>query len=87
MGGGKWMGNWGHLGGPTQRGIISYSLSPNEQRAFAGVLKNGLFKTYRRFVSQIPWIAPGALIFYTVYTWGVARHEYLNSKAGAHERE
>ncbi|CAG8471249.1 5669_t:CDS:2 [Ambispora gerdemannii] len=37
---------WGFLGGPVQRGIVTYSLSPYEQRAFAGALKYG-YGVYR----------------------------------------
>ncbi|XP_006818308.1 cytochrome b-c1 complex subunit 8-like [Saccoglossus kowalevskii] len=52
------------------RGIISYSLSPFEQRAFAGFFKDGLPNVWRRFHSRIFRIAPPFIIYYMVYRWG-----------------
>ncbi|CAG8559353.1 4500_t:CDS:2 [Ambispora leptoticha] len=73
---------WGHLGGPVQRGVVTYSLSPYEQRAFAGALKHGVFNTYRRFMSQLPYIGIPGLFAYGIYRWGTERYKYLQSKAG-----
>jgi len=78
---------WGHFGGPVQRGIVTYSLSPFEQRLFAGALKHGLFNTYRRFMSQVPYVAIPLILGYSIYRWGTAKHEYLHSKAGHAEFE
>ncbi|KAG9296629.1 hypothetical protein G9A89_002900 [Geosiphon pyriformis] len=73
---------WGNLGGPVQRGIVTYSLSPFEQRAFAGVLKYGIFNAYRRIAEQLPYFGIPMLLAYSVYRWGNARYHYLQSKAG-----
>lgn len=87
MAGGRWMGWWGHLGGPTQRGIVSYTLSPYEQKAFAGAFKKGFFNVVRRVSAQVPYIAPAIAFGYTVYTMGNARHAFYQSKAGAAHAE
>lgn len=78
----KWFGHMGNLGGPTQRGVVVYTLSHFQQRAFAGALKHGIFNTARRTFSQIPYILPAIVLAYTVYNWGNDKHKYLNSKAG-----
>ncbi|KAL1914572.1 uncharacterized protein VTP21DRAFT_8197 [Calcarisporiella thermophila] len=83
MGGGsKWFGWWGNLPGPKQQGIVTYVLSPYEQRAFAYALQNAFFKTFRRCAAQAPYIVPTFAIGYGVYSWGMQHHEYLASKAG-----
>ncbi|KAF9583367.1 hypothetical protein BGW38_009665 [Lunasporangiospora selenospora] len=82
MAGGKWMGWWGHLGLPKQRGIVVYTLSPYEQRAFAGALHQAVFNTFRRFTGQIFYIGVPAAAAYSVFTWGKKNHEYRLSKEG-----
>jgi ubiquinol-cytochrome c reductase subunit 8 len=78
----KWFGHMGNLGGPAQKGLITYQLSSYQQRPFAGVLKHGVFNTFRRVSGQVPYILPAVLVFYYTYTWGNQQHKYLNSKAG-----
>ncbi|KAI8872698.1 UcrQ family protein [Ramicandelaber brevisporus] len=82
---GGYSGWWGNLGNLKQRGIISYQLSQNEHRAMAGVLKKGPLNMLRRIGNQIPYVGPGILMLYLTYTWGNARHHYLESKAGQAE--
>ncbi|CAO0791024.1 unnamed protein product [Mucor circinelloides] len=85
MGGAKgksYMGWWGHMGGPTQRGVVTYILSPFEQKAFAGAAHNAVFNTARRVTSQIPYIGVAFGLGYFIYTSAVKRHTYLSSKAG-----
>jgi len=40
------------------RGIIKYSISPFEQRAFAGAISKGLPNLFRRFRSKFFIVAP-----------------------------
>ncbi|KAL9546981.1 hypothetical protein MBANPS3_006404 [Mucor bainieri] len=85
MGGAKgksYMGWWGHMGGPTQRGVVTYILSPFEQKAFAGAAHNAVFNTARRVTSQVPYIGVAFGLGYFIYTSAVKRHTYLSSKAG-----
>jgi len=78
----KWFGHMGHLGGPVQKGIVTYQISSYEQRAFANLFKNGLFNMTRRIGSQLVYVVPAILLFYSVYSWGNSRHVYINSKEG-----
>ncbi|KAI9295261.1 UcrQ family protein [Neoconidiobolus thromboides FSU 785] len=86
MAGGKYQGHWGYMGGPTQKGIVTYSLSPFQQRAYAGYFKKSFFGMVKRFGAQVPYIAPAFALGYSVYAWGNAKNAYYNSKAGAHEK-
>ncbi|KAI8597474.1 UcrQ family protein [Dissophora ornata] len=79
---GKWMGWWGHLGAPKQRGIVVYSLSPYEQLAFAGALHQAVFNTFRRVSGQAFYIAAPLGFAYSVYSWGKKNHEWRLSKEG-----
>ncbi|ORY93045.1 UcrQ family protein [Syncephalastrum racemosum] len=81
-GGKNYMGWWGHLGSPTQRGVVSYILSPYQQKAFAGVLHNAIFNTARRVSSQVPYVGTAFGIGYLIYTYANKKHAYLTSKAG-----
>lgn len=40
------------------RGIVTYKLSPFEQRAFAGAISNGVPNMIRRFRSQVFRVVP-----------------------------
>jgi len=76
-----WMGWWGDMGGPRQKGIISYSLAPNQQRAFKGVLSGYLFNGYRRLAVQAPYFVLPIGVAYGVYVWANKRDAYNTSKA------
>ncbi|KAG0355602.1 ubiquinol--cytochrome-c reductase subunit 8, partial [Gamsiella multidivaricata] len=71
---GKWMGWWGHLGGLKQRGIVTYSLSPFEQRAFAGALHQAIFNTFRRTTGQVLYIGIPFGLAYGTYSWAKKNH-------------
>ncbi|KAF9374524.1 ubiquinol--cytochrome-c reductase subunit 8 [Podila verticillata] len=79
---GKWMGWWGHLGAPKQRGIAIYALSPYEQRAFAGALHQAVFNTFRRVTGQAFYIAIPFGAAYGLYSWGKQNHQWRLSKEG-----
>ncbi|KAG8929478.1 ubiquinol--cytochrome-c reductase subunit 8 [Tulasnella sp. 418] len=72
------------MGSPKQKGIITYSLSPFKQRAFAGAFHGYLFNGYKRLAAQAPYFAIPLGLGYATYTWGKSRSEYLNSKAAHH---
>ncbi|CAG8530120.1 11599_t:CDS:2 [Paraglomus brasilianum] len=78
---------WGHMGGPVQRGVVTYSISPYQQRAFAGALKHGIFNTYRRVASQSLYIGIPFVLGYFIYTEGKKKHEYYHTKAGIAEMD
>ncbi|GAW25866.1 putative ubiquinol-cytochrome c reductase complex ubiquinone-binding protein [Rosellinia necatrix] len=82
---GKYLGHWGHFGSATQKGIITYSLSPNKQNPFAGAGHDAIFNTWRRFSKQVLYVAPPFIAFYYAMSWAIDRNHYLNSKAGRKE--
>ncbi|XP_077984346.1 cytochrome b-c1 complex subunit 8-like [Glandiceps talaboti] len=62
------------------KGIITYSLSPFEQRAFAGVIKDGLPNVWRRFHSCVFRVAPPFIVYYMVYKWTKDTNAQLKRK-------
>ncbi|KAG7175863.1 cytochrome b-c1 complex subunit 8-like [Homarus americanus] len=62
------------------RGIIKYSLSPFEQRAFAGALSYGVPNMFRRFRSQVLRVVPPFVIAYMIYNGVEKRHGQLMRK-------
>ncbi|KAG8578805.1 hypothetical protein GDO81_010624 [Engystomops pustulosus] len=62
------------------RHIITFTLSPFEQRAFANVLSKGLPNVWRRFSSNILTIGPPFALAYLVYNWGTHEHDRLKRK-------
>jgi len=61
-----------HFGalGVRVSGIIYYSLSPHEQRAFANIISKGVPNTIRRIQSQFLRVVPPLALGYVVYDWG-----------------
>ncbi|KAL3230591.1 Cytochrome b-c1 complex subunit 8, mitochondrial [Nakaseomyces bracarensis] len=82
-----YMGWWGHLGSPKQKGITSYSVSPYAQKPLAHSMQNAVFNTFRRVKSQALYVLIPAGIYY--YWWVNSRdyNEYLYTKAGREELE
>ncbi|RIB08552.1 ubiquinol-cytochrome c oxidoreductase [Gigaspora rosea] len=81
MGGGPEHPWWGNLGGPVQRHIVTYSISPYKQRLFVGALSHGVFNTYRRVSSQAFYVGVPVFIGLLIYYKGSERHEYYSTKA------
>ncbi|PWN89663.1 putative ubiquinol-cytochrome c reductase complex 11 kda protein [Acaromyces ingoldii] len=80
--GSKYMGWWGSMGGPKQKGITSYTVSPFQQNAMHGAFRNYAFYGYKRIVAQAPYFAIPFAIGYGIYSWGSKRNAFLNSKEG-----
>ncbi|KAK7097233.1 hypothetical protein V1264_004243 [Littorina saxatilis] len=75
-----------HFGQLTRvRNIITYSLSPFEQRAFAGAISNGVPNMARRFSGQVFRVVPPLFLCYLVYDWGKKEHARLQRKAAKAE--
>jgi ubiquinol-cytochrome c reductase subunit 8 len=51
------MGWWGDMGGPTQKGIVEYSLSPWQQNAMRGAFRGYAFYGFKRIMQQVPYFA------------------------------
>ncbi|RYP26437.1 hypothetical protein DL768_011730 [Monosporascus sp. mg162] len=74
---------WGNFGCVLpQRGVITYSMSPNRQNPLAGAGRAAVFNTWRRFSTQVLYWAPPLVAAYYAVKWAGDRNEYLNSKAG-----
>ncbi|ODV63019.1 ubiquinol--cytochrome-c reductase subunit 8 ASCRUDRAFT_74436 [Ascoidea rubescens DSM 1968] len=86
-GGKAYMGWWGNLGSPKQKGITTYTVSPFAQKPLKGVAHNAIFNVFRRVKNQTLFVViPGAIIY---YWWSVNRdyNHYLYTKAGREELE
>ncbi|NP_001165229.1 ubiquinol-cytochrome c reductase complex III subunit VII S homeolog isoform X1 [Xenopus laevis] len=62
------------------RHIISYSLSPFEQRAFPHFFSKGIPNVWRRFRAKVFQVVPPFVLSYVVYTWGTQVHADLKKK-------
>ncbi|KAI5853636.1 cytochrome b-c1 complex subunit 8 [Durotheca rogersii] len=77
---------WGNLGCVCpQRGIITYTISPNRQNPLAGAAHDAIFNTWRRFRMQVLYWAPPLIAAYYAMDWATKRNKYLNSKDGRAE--
>ncbi|CAZ85951.1 unnamed protein product [Tuber melanosporum] len=79
---GQYMGWWGSLGSPPQKGITTYTLSANRQRPLAGTMHAAVFNSWRRFKGQVLYVAPPFVVAYFVMDWAVKENHFLNSKEG-----
>ncbi|XP_028178808.1 cytochrome b-c1 complex subunit 8 [Ostrinia nubilalis] len=62
------------------RGIISYKISPHEQRAYAGAISNGIPNIFRRFREKVFIVAPPFIVGYLVYEAVEREHHRLSRK-------
>jgi len=60
-------------GCPTPQRIATYTLSSNRQRPFAGAFHAAVFNTFRRFRSQVLYVAPPFIIAYAAMNWATER--------------
>lgn len=51
------MGWWGDMGGPKQKGIIQYSVSPFYQNTMHNAFRSYAFFGYKRLAAQLPYFA------------------------------
>ena len=49
------------------RGQVWYTLSQNEQSPFAGFFKKGFPSFARRFLQELPYVAPPLLLTYAIF--------------------
>ncbi|KAL4631228.1 cytochrome b-c1 complex subunit 8 [Arapaima gigas] len=62
------------------RHIITFSLSPFEQRAFSNYFSKGIPNVWRRFQSNVFRVAPPMVAAYVTYIWGTHVHEQSKRK-------
>lgn len=68
------MRDWGNLG-VRVRHIITYSLSPYEQRAFAGMFARSPGNFLRRVSDNVMFVAPGFITAGLIYYFGKKDHD------------
>ncbi|EDO40751.1 predicted protein [Nematostella vectensis] len=61
------------------KNIVSYTLSPFEQRAFAGISK-GIANWGRRMGTNLMYMAPGFITLIAIYNYGKHSHELAKRK-------
>ncbi|KAF4307629.1 UcrQ [Botryosphaeria dothidea] len=79
---GQYMGWWGSLGSPAQKGVTTYALSNNRQKPLGGAFHNAIFNTFRRTRQQILFWAPPLIAGYSLMQWAIEKNEFYNSKEG-----
>ncbi|XP_006781601.1 cytochrome b-c1 complex subunit 8 [Neolamprologus brichardi] len=65
------------------RHIITYSLSPFEQRAFPNYFSKGIPNVWRRVTSSFFKVAPPMILMYLTYSWGNSVHQQGKRKNSA----
>lgn len=63
-----------------RRGIIEYSISPYEQKAFAGAITKGVPNFARRVREKIFIVGVPFVIGYLIYQWGEKGNQRLKRK-------
>jgi ubiquinol-cytochrome c reductase subunit 8 len=61
------------VGSQTQKGVTSYALSANRQGPLKGALNAAIFNTWRRFSSQVLYVAPPLIAAYVAMSWAIER--------------
>ncbi|KAI3640850.1 hypothetical protein MIR68_001728 [Amoeboaphelidium protococcarum] len=72
MGGGKYVGWWGNLGGEV-KGVVTYAIAPNKQRAYAGAV-DGIKYMLTKRIWGIGYVAAGLLPWYLAYQYTADRY-------------
>ncbi len=62
------------------KNIITYSLSPFEQKAFGGILRQGIPNVIRRFFDEVFFVMPGLTAAGLVYYYGTKDFERRQRK-------
>ncbi|XP_068133572.1 cytochrome b-c1 complex subunit 8 [Hyperolius riggenbachi] len=62
------------------RHVVTFYLSPFEQRAFANALSKGIPNTWRRISSNVLTVAPPFIVAYLTYSWGTKENLRLKRK-------
>ena len=71
----SYLGEWGNLGSATQKGITTYSISPNRQRPLAGTAHAAVFNVFRRTRHQILFWLPPLVLAYAAMDWATEKYD------------
>ncbi|XP_068444721.1 cytochrome b-c1 complex subunit 8 [Clinocottus analis] len=73
-----------HFGGLARiRHVVTYSLSPFEQKAFPNYFSQGIPNVWRRFTTSVFKIVPPMVMLYLSYNWAQAEYEREKRKKPA----
>lgn len=59
-----------------EKGVATYTLSPNRQRLFPNFWHTAIFNTFRRFRHQVLYVAPPFIVAYSLMQWAIERYVY-----------
>ncbi|ORY57106.1 cytochrome b-c1 complex subunit 8 [Leucosporidium creatinivorum] len=76
------MGWWGAMGGPKQKGITTYVVSPFRQASMRGAFAHWAINGYKRVAQQSLYFAVPLGLGYAILKWAIADNHLRNSKAG-----
>lgn len=82
-----YMGWWGNMGSPAQKGINSYTVSPYAQKPLNGIFQAAFCNTFRRVKAQALYVIVPAAAYWTWWVNCRDYNEYLYTKAGREELE
>ncbi|VVT56626.1 uncharacterized protein SAPINGB_P005184 [Magnusiomyces paraingens] len=78
----SYMGWWGSIGSPPQKGIARYAVSAGSQKLFHHAFHNAIFNTFRRVKNQIFFVVFPVSIYYYIWTSANNYNQWLYTKAG-----
>jgi ubiquinol-cytochrome c reductase subunit 8 len=58
----------------AEKGVTTYTLSPNRQRLFPNFWHTAIFNTFRRFRHQVLYVAPPFIVAYSLMDWAIERY-------------
>lgn len=68
------------MGGPKQKGITQYALSPMQSKPMAGAWKHWLLAGTRRLSQQAVYFAVPLAVGYGIIQWATKENHFRNSK-------
>ncbi|KAL5478335.1 QCR8 [Sanghuangporus weigelae] len=77
-----YLGWWGDLGSPKQKGIVTYGISSNRAAPLRNMFRDYLFNGFHRIGGHLPYVVPPVAIGYAIYAWAKKRDAWQTSKAG-----
>ncbi|EGV62116.1 ubiquinol--cytochrome-c reductase subunit 8 [Yamadazyma tenuis] len=80
-----YMGWWGAIGGPKQKYVNQYTVTPYATRPLKGNLHKAFFNTFRRVKNQALFVIIPFSIVWSIWAQARDYNEFLYTKAGKEE--
>ncbi|SCV74097.1 BQ2448_6529 [Microbotryum intermedium] len=77
-----YMGWWGDMGGPKQKGVTQYTVSPMRQASMRGAFSHWAINGYKRVMAQAVYFVLPLGAGYGLLKWAIADNHLRNSKQG-----